>query len=52
MSLVCEHTSLIGEEAKIIIDSDIKVTIGKNKFAIKPNKIFIFDGKTEERIEF
>ncbi len=52
MSLVCKHDKFIGEDIKIIIDSDIKVTIGENKFAIKPNKIFIFDGKTEERIYF
>ena len=52
MSLVCSHKELCGDEAKLIIDSDVKVSIGSVKFALKPNKVFIFDGESEERIEF
>ena len=50
MTLVGEHDYLLGDEAKIIVDSDIKATIGTMKFAIRPNKIFVFDGESEERI--
>ena len=50
MSLVADHDKLLGDEIKIIVDSDIKATIGVMKFAIRPNKLFVFDGETEERI--
>ena len=51
MSLVCDHASKDTEALiKIIIDSEIKVGVGINKFAIRPTKMFVFDGKTEERI--
>ena len=50
MSLVCNHKESFSEVIKIIVDSTIKVTTGINKFAIKPEKIFVFDSKTEERI--
>jgi multiple sugar transport system ATP-binding protein len=50
MSLVCSHPEFVGQDIKIIVDSDIKVTIGTNKFAIRPNKIFVFDATSEERI--
>ena len=52
MSLVCKHPALVGNEIKIIIDSDIKANVGKMKFGIRPNKIFLFDHETEERIDF
>ena len=52
MSLVCEHDKFIGEDIKIIVDSDIDAKIGVMRFAIRPNKIFVFDAKTEERIRF
>jgi len=48
--LICSHFNYLGEEIKAIIDSDIEIKIGKNKFAIKPNKVYVFDGETEERI--
>ena len=50
MSLICSHPSFLGEEIKIIIDGLVKVNVGVNKFAIKKEKIFIFDYETEERI--
>lgn len=51
MSLVCDHAEKEGDaEIKIIIDSEIKVGMGKNKFAIRPTKMFVFDGVSQERI--
>lgn len=52
LSLICSHPDHEGEEKiKIIVDSDLKPTIGKTKFAIRPTKLFVFDRQTEERIE-
>ncbi len=52
MSLICSHPSLSGDQIKIIVDSDIKVSLGDVKFYLKENKVFLFDRKTEERIYF
>ncbi len=52
ISLVCSNPAFVGEKIKIIVDSDIKVSVGKVKFGIRPNKIFLFDGQTEQRIRF
>lgn len=53
LSLICSSENHIGKEKiKIIIDSDLKPTIGDMKFGIRPTKIFLFDGETENRIEF
>ena len=51
-SLVCNHADAESENIRAIIDSDINVTPvnGKVKVNIKPNKIFLFNGETEERI--
>ena len=51
ISLVATHPNLDQESAKIIIDSDINIKLGKNKFTYRSNKIFLFDKETEERIE-
>ena len=50
LSLVCGNPNLVTPEAKAIIDSMIQVNVGENKVGVKPQKIFVFDGKTEERI--
>ena len=50
MSLICDHPLLEGEVIKAIIDSELKVNLGAMKFGIRPTKIFVFDGETEERI--
>ena len=50
MSLICNHPEFEGEVIKVIIDSELKVNIGPMKFGIRPSKLFVFDGKTEERI--
>lgn len=52
MSLIAKHDNFLGDEIKIIIDSDVKAEIGKMKFGIRPNKLFVFDHETEERIDF
>jgi multiple sugar transport system ATP-binding protein len=50
MSLICTHPDFVGESIKVIIDSMIKVGLGQVKFAVKPEKIFVFDAVTEQRI--
>lgn len=50
LSLVCSSPYFVGNKLKIIIDSDIDAKIGKIKFGLRPNKVYVFDGKTEERI--
>ncbi|MFA6754883.1 MAG: ABC transporter ATP-binding protein [Bacilli bacterium] len=52
ISLVCSHPEFVGEKIKIIVDSDTEVKLGNCKVAIRPTKVFVFDGKTEKRIEF
>jgi multiple sugar transport system ATP-binding protein len=50
LSLVCSSPYLIGQQIKIIIDSDIKAQKGDIRFAIRPTKIYVFDHTTEKRI--
>ncbi len=52
LSLVCNHKDFCGDNIKIIVDSDIEAKIGATKFAVRPNKIYVFDAKTEERVMF
>jgi multiple sugar transport system ATP-binding protein len=49
-SLICTSPEMTGNQIKIIIDSDIEAQPGLIKFALRPNKIFVFDAQTEERI--
>lgn len=51
-SLVAMHDSFLGEQIKVIIDSDIPVSVGDVSLSIKKNKIFLFDYESEERIYF
>ena len=51
MSLVCSHENFLGNEIKVIIDSDIDVKTGDVKFALRANKVFVFDGETQKRIK-
>ena len=52
ISLICKSEASVNPFVRAIISSDFKVAenIGKVKFEIKPHKIFIFNGTTEERI--
>jgi multiple sugar transport system ATP-binding protein len=53
LSLICTNENYIGDsKMKVIIDNDLKPRIGRCKFGIKPTKMFIFDAKSEERIDF
>ena len=53
LTLVCSSPFYTGDDKiKIIVDSDLNPTIGKTKFSIRKTKIFLFDGKSEERIYF
>ncbi len=52
ISVLCSHPSFIGERIKIVCDSDIVVPLGYNRFAVRENKLYLFDGETEERIYF
>ena len=49
VALVCNSEAHTDEnDIKVIIDSLIKVGLGTNKFGIKEQKMFIFDGEEEE----
>ncbi len=50
LSLVCSSPYFEGDKLKIIIDSDIEATTGPIKFGLRPNKVYVFDEKSEERI--
>lgn len=50
LSLVCSSQFLVSGKIKIIIDSDLKPVVGKTKFSIRPTKLYVFDGESEERI--
>ncbi len=52
ISVLCSHPSFVGERIKIVCDSDVVVPLGYNKFSIRENKLYLFDGTTEERIYF
>ncbi len=51
-SLVASHDSFLGEQIKVIIDSDIPVSVGDVSLSIRKNKMFLFDHDSEERIYF
>ena len=50
VSLVCSDPNFVGENIKVIIDSSIKVGLDNEFFQVKPEKMFVFDAETEERI--
>ncbi len=50
LSLVCSSPYFEGDKLKIIIDSDIEAAPGPIKFGLRPNKVYVFDQNTEERI--
>ena len=50
ISVVANNSSCIKPTFKAIISSDDQVNPGKVAFKVKPHKLFIFDGETEERI--
>ncbi len=51
LTLECSSPYHFGEEKiKIIVDSELNPQKGVARFAIKPSKLFIFDGESEDRI--
>lgn len=50
LSLICSSPFLVGDKIKIIIDSDLTPRVEDIKFALRRNKVFVFDGQTQERI--
>ncbi len=53
ISIVCTHSACEAVVIRAIIDADNKVDTAKARisFSLKPHKVFLFDKKTEERIE-
>ena len=52
ISLICAHKDFIGQNIKIIVDSDIQANVGTMKFGIRSSKLYVFDHVSEERINF
>ncbi len=56
ISIVSEHDALLNDTGLIrsITGSDVVMDSGKTevRFKLKPNKVFVFDKETEERIRF
>ena len=50
ISLVAHNPLCTKPQFRVIISSDDKVAPGPVAFTIKPHKIFLFDGETEDRI--
>ena len=53
-SVVCSHEAFSGAVLRAIISSDADIRSDREtiRFAVKPNKIFLFDKETEERIRY
>ena len=52
ISFVGSHPDFLGDKIKIIADSDVRVNVGQATFGLRMNKVFLFDGVTEARIQF
>ena len=54
VSIVSKHSAMQSPVIRSIVDADYKINENSNtiKFDLKPHKVFIFDGETEERIYF
>jgi multiple sugar transport system ATP-binding protein len=52
ISVISTHDESLNPNVRSIISADEKNGVGTDvvRFTIKPHKIFIFDGETEERI--
>ena len=50
ISVVAHNSECTKNTFRVIISSDDKVSPGEVAFTVKPHKIFLFDGETEERI--
>lgn len=52
LTLICEHPNAEQEQLKLIVDSDLEVKEGKEKFGLRKNKVFLFSKKDGKRIAF
>lgn len=50
ISVVANNNECVKPSFRVIISSDDQVSTGEIAFTVKPHKIFLFDGETEERI--
>jgi len=50
ISVIAKNSHCIKDTFKAIISADDKVNAGPITFKIKPHKLFVFDGETQERI--
>ena len=50
ISVVAHNPNCTKPTFRVIISSDYKVAPGEVAFTVKPHKIFLFDGETEDRI--
>ncbi len=50
LCLVCSHPKMEGSKLKLVVDSDLEIEEGQIKFALRNNKVFIFDMESEERL--
>ena len=50
ISAIARNENCIKGNFRVIISSDDNVTPGKIAFKVKPHKVFLFDGESEERI--
>ena len=53
ISIVAKNPNCTKETFKVIVSAeDAEGAVGKLELAVKPNKVFVFDGENEERIRF
>lgn len=51
LSIVAKHKNCLKPTFKIIVNGENNLKLGKMKLGVKPNKLFVFDKETEERIK-
>ena len=50
ISAIVKNENCTKPSYRVIISSDDKVAPGQVAFKLKPHKVFLFDGETEDRI--
>lgn len=51
LSVICKNDNCIKPSFKVIINSENDIKLGEVALRVKPNKMFVFDHITQERIE-
>lgn len=49
-SVVCTHSRSAADTLRAIVPAESRIPAGTVRFSLKPNKVFLFDAQTEERI--